>query len=414
MAARHLQKPLAGIRVIDCSRILAGPFATMMLADLGAEVIKIEHPRRGDDTRAWGPPFVEGLQDKGMSAYFVSVNRNKKSLALDLKDPRGAALAKRLMTDPNTHIVVENFKVGGMASYGLDYTSLSSANPALVMCSVTGYGQTGPYRDRPGYDFAIQGMSGLMSITGMPSQEPQKVGVAISDVIAGLYAGNGMLAALYQAQQTGVGQHIDISLFDTQMAALVNIASTYLVTKETPTRRGNTHPTIVPYQACTASDGYFVLACGNDGQFARLAALLGQPGWAADERFSTNPARVGNRVELMSLLNAEFSNDTASHWVESLLQVGVPAAPINDIGQALNDEHVRARGLVQEVAFRDEVNNLFVSTEMLGSPLKLSNAPMDRLESPPFVGQHTNEILRRILNMDDNEIASLRDNSIIR
>jgi crotonobetainyl-CoA:carnitine CoA-transferase CaiB-like acyl-CoA transferase len=414
MASRHLQKPLAGIRVIDCSRVLAGPFATMMLADLGAEVIKIEHPKRGDDTRAWGPPFVQGFEDKGMSAYFLSVNRNKKSLALDLKDPQGAALAKRLMTDHSTHIVVENFKVGGMASYGLDYTSLANVNPALVMCSITGFGQTGPYRDRPGYDFAIQGMSGLMSITGMPSQEPQKVGVAISDVIAGLYAGNGILAALHQAQQTGVGQHVDISLLDTQMAALVNIASTYLVTKETPTRRGNTHPTIVPYQACTASDGYFILACGNDGQFARLVALLGQPGWATEERFSTNPARVGNRDVLMSLLNAEFSKQAASHWVESLNCVGVPAAPINDIGQALNDEHVRDRGLVQEVAFRDEADNLYVSTEMVGSPLKLSNAPMDQIEPPPFVGQHTNEILKGILKMDDFEIARLRDDAIIR
>ncbi|CAB9516672.1 baiF CoA-transferase family protein DDB_G0269880 [Seminavis robusta] len=415
MATQQLQKPLTGVRVVDFSRVLAGPFLSMMLGDLGAEVIKIEHPKRGDDTRAWGPPFVHGMEDKGMSAYFACVNRNKKSLALDLKDKRGAAVAKRLVTDPKTHIVVENFKVGGMGSYGLDYATVSKIHPALIMCSVTGFGQTGPYKDRPGYDLAIQAMSGLMSITGQASGEPQKVGVAISDVIAGLFAGNGVLAALYQAEKTGVGQHVDISLLDTQISSLVNIASNYLTTKQVPTRMSNAHPTIVPYQDCTASDGYFVIACGNDGQFAKLASLLEHPEWATDEKFATNPARVRNREELMALLNTEFSKQTATSWVERLLEVGVPAAPINDMGQALNDEHIRARGLVQELTFKDEAQNILGSIEMVGSPLKLSGSSMERVESPPpFVGEHTEEVLRDILSMDELEIASLRDSGVIR
>jgi len=385
------------------------------LSDLGAEVIKIEHPIRGDDTRAWGPPFVEHMEDRQMSAYFTCLSRNKKSLALDLKDKRGAALAKRLMTDPKTHVVIENFKVGGMASYGLDYESLSQVHPKLVYCSITGFGQTGPYRERPGYDLAIQGMSGLMSITGTPDREPQKVGVAISDIIAGLYAGNGIQAALRHAEKTGVGQHVDISLLDTQIASLVNIASNYLTTKETPQRIGNTNPTIVPYQSFAASDGkHFIIACGNDGQFAKLVALLQKPEWASDERFQTNPARVRNRKEIVSRLSAEFLRRPALHWVESLLGVGVPASPINDVGQALNDEHVRARGLVQEVAFRDEHDAIVGLAEIVGSPLKLSKTKMDDMSAPPYVGQHTNEILRDLLSLDDNEISGLRDRKVIR
>jgi len=386
---------------------------TMMLADLGAEVIKIEHPVRGDDTRSWAPPYVEGLEDQGMSSYFMCLNRNKKSLALDLQQPRGLAIARKLITDSKTNLLVENFKVGGMAKFGLDYPSVSQENPALVYCSITGFGQTGPYRDRPGYDLAIQGQSGLMSITGTPDQEPQKVGVAISDIIAGLYAGNGVQAALRQAEKTGVGQHVDIALLDTQIAALVNIASNYLTTKVTPQRIGNTNPTIVPYQSFGGSDGkFFIIACGNDGQFSRLANLLAKSEWSNDDRFSTNPGRVRNRDKIVALLGAEFKKQPANHWVTALLDVGVPAAPINDVGTSLDDEHVRARGMVQEVVFQSGQQEIF--TEMVASPLKLSKVSMDDFSPPPFVGEHSDEILRDILGFDDKAIAELRDEKIIR
>lgn len=305
-------------------------------------------------------------------------------------------------------------QVGGMASYGLDFETLSKENPALVMCSITGFGQTGPYRNRPGYDIAIQGQSGLMSVTGTPSQEPQKVGVAISDIIAGLYAGNGVQAALREAEKTGVGQHVDIALLDTQMAALVNIASNYLTTGITPQRIGNTNPTIVPYQAFEASDGHFIIACGNDGQFARLATLLEKPEWAKNDRFRTNPGRVRNRETIVALLTTEFAKQPASYWVDALLGVGVPAAPVNDVGQALDDEHVRSRGMVQKVAFPNSTGGPPILTEMVGSPLKLSNTLMDDVSAPPVVGQHTDEILKDVLSMDDAEIADLKDNDVIR
>ena len=406
-------KPLTGVCVLDFSRVLAGPFCTQMLADLGADVIKIEHPVRGDDTRWWGPPFVSNMEAEGISAYYMTLNRNKRSLGLNLKDERGLEIARQLATDPKTNIMVENFKVGGMASFGLDYESLSRQNPSLVYCSITGFGQTGPYKNRPGYDIGIQGMSGLMDVTGMPEQEPQKVGVAICDVLAGLNAANGIQAALRHAEKTGIGQHVDISLLDVTMAGIVNLATNYLVTKVPPKRIGNANPTIVPYQAFAASNGHFIVACGNNLQFASLARLLGRDEWAADERFSTNPARVKNRKELATLLGREFAQKPVNHWVSNLLEYGIPASPINDLGQALEDPHVRARGMVQNVTFHDENGVVKATSETVGSPLKLSKTQIREPGAPPYIGQHTNEILQA-LGLGEREIESLRHGGVIR
>ncbi|MCC6803729.1 MAG: CoA transferase, partial [Anaerolineae bacterium] len=333
---------LSDVRVLDFTRVLAGPFCTMMLADMGADVIKVES-RDGDETRQWGPPF----DAQGRSAYYLSVNRNKRSLTLDLKSAAGRQIAQRLAVQ--SQIVVENFKPGGMAAFGLGYDDLRAQNPALVYASISGFGQTGLYRERPGYDFVIQAMSGLMSITGARDGEPSKVGVAIADVIAGLFASASILAALRHAERTGEGQRLDIALLDTQIAALVNVASNALVSGETPGRYGNAHPSIVPYETFRAADGEFALAVGNDRQFAQLCQLIAQPGWASDERFSTNPARVRNRAALIPLLNAVFASRPAAEWVAGALALGIPAGSLNTVSQILDDSHVQARGLIRDL-----------------------------------------------------------------
>jgi crotonobetainyl-CoA:carnitine CoA-transferase CaiB-like acyl-CoA transferase len=384
---------LTGMRVLDFTRVLAGPFCTMLLADLGADVIKVEDPQRGDETRQWGPPWASN----GMSAYYLSVNRNKRSITLNLKSVEGQGIARRLAA--HSQIVVENFKPGGMAAFGLGYSDLAALNPALVYGSVTGFGQTGPYRDHPGYDFIIQAMSGLMSITGEIEGAPHKVGVAVSDVFAGLFACTSLLAALRHAERTGEGQHVDIALLDSQIAALVNIASSALVSGGQPARYGNAHPSIVPYQTFAASDTEFALAVGNDRQFAALCKLVGYPEWADDPRFATNPARVAHREALVALLNDVFITRPAQAWVDDLLAMGIPAGRLNTIAEMLDDPHVQARGLVQSVG----------DIPLIASPVQFSATPPEIRTPPPALGQHTEAVLIERLGMSAADIARLRE-----
>lgn len=396
---------LAGVRVLDFSRILAGPFCTMLLGDLGADVIKIEQPGAGDGTRQWGPPW-HGVGEAALSAYYASINRNKRSVTLNLKTEAGRALARDLAA--RCQVVVENFKAGHMAELGLDYEALRTRNPALVYCSITGFGQTGPYRDRPGYDYVIQAMSGLMSITGEPDGSPTKVGVAISDVIAGLFAASAILAALRHAERTGQGQYLDVALLDTQIAALVNVVSNYLVSGQTPPRLGNQHPNIVPYQTFRAADREFVLACGTDAQFARLCAIIGRPDLLADERFATNPARVEHRTELIPILEAVFVQRPASEWVEALLAADIPAGPIYDIPAALNDPQVEARGLVVEAPGRP--GDLL---KLIGPPVQCWPNPATVRRPPPALGAHTAEVLREVLGLDDAALTVYRQQGVV-
>lgn len=401
----HSSTALAGLRILDFTRVLAGPSCTMLLADLGAEVIKIEHPQRGDDTREWGPPWVR-VGDEQLSAYYLSVNRNKRSVALNLKTPEGAALAKQLAQQCD--VLIENYKAGQMATYGLAYEQLQPDHPSLIYCSITGYGQTGPYASRPGYDYVIQAQSGLMAITGPADGPPYKVGVAISDVIAGLYAANAIQAALYHRHQTGQGQQIDISLLDTQLAALVNVASNFLVSGQNPPRYGNGHPNIVPYQAFEAADKPFILAVGNDSQFAALCKVIGQPQLTADTRFATNPARVKHRAELIPLLQAIFVQQPADQWTDDLLNVGIPAGPINQIADAFADAHVQSRRMVQSVTFENgEV------LEIVGSPIKFSATPPSIRYAPPLLGQDTEAILIDWLGLELGELDDYRQRGII-
>jgi crotonobetainyl-CoA:carnitine CoA-transferase CaiB-like acyl-CoA transferase len=377
---------LDGIRILDFSRVLAGPFCTMMLADLGAEVVKVERPVLGDETRHWGPPWA-GKGDAKQSAYYLSVNRNKYSITLDLKTTEGQQLAHDLALKAD--VLIENFKVGQMAEYGLDYATLSGVHPSLVYCSLTGYGQTGPYAERPGYDYVIQAQSGLMSITGASDSEPLKVGVAISDVITGLNAANAILAALYHRQQTGQGQHLDIALLDSQLAALVNIASNYLVSGQVPPRLGNAHPNIVPYQTFAGADSKFILAVGNDGQFRALCKVIDKPEWQTDPRFATNPARVQHRAELIALLEPIFQTQPVETWVSACLAEGIPAGPINDVAGALRDPHVQARGMVQKMTLPNGAE-----FEMVAPAAKFSATPPTIRLAPPELGQDTEFILQ--------------------
>lgn len=396
--------PLAGLRVLDFSRVLAGPFCTMMLADMGADVIKIERPGRGDDTREWGPPWF-GRGDAKLSAYFISVNRNKRSITLDLSHPRGRQIARALAA--RSDVVVENFKVGGMASFGLGYDDLRALNPALVYCSVTGFGQSGPYRSRPGYDYVIQAMSGLMSITGPVEGPPTKLGVAISDVIAGLFAASSILAAVRQAERTGEGQHIDVALLDTSIAALVNVMSNFLVSGAPPERHGNQHANIVPYQTFEASDGAFVLAVGNDAQYARLCALIARPDLRGDARFATNPARVTNRDALVAALAEVFRTRTAAQWVDDLLAAGIPAGPINTLPAVVGDPHIQARGLIHTLDVAGK------ALRLIGPPVQFTPGGVTVCTPPPQVGAHTGVVLREMLGMDAATVAELRAEGVV-
>lgn len=399
------------MRVLDLTRVLAGPWSTQILADLGAEVIKIERPGSGDDTRSWGPPNISDSagRDRG-AAYFHSTNRGKKSVAIDIGSEDGAKLVRALAMESD--IVIENFKVGGLAKYGLDYQSLSSFKPELIYCSITGFGQTGPYAERPGYDFMIQAIGGMMSITGRPDGEPGaepiKVGVALTDVLTGLYATIGLLAAIQHRNQTGEGQHIDLSLLDVQVAALANQALNYLATGQSPRRLGNAHPNIVPYQAFATADGHIILAVGNDRQFARFCKLAGQPELAEDARFATNPARVKNRTFLVPVLQALISRQTTDWWVAELAATGVPGGPINDLERVFADPQVLAREMQTAPVSADGT-----TTAGIASPLKMSATPPQDTTSAPDLGEHSDDVLQDILGLTIDDLTRLRQSGVI-
>ena len=394
--------PLAGTLVLDLSRVLAGPWASQALADMGARVIKVERPGSGDDTRSWGPPFLES-GDSRESAYFLAANRGKESIAVDFKDPRGQQILLKLAREAD--ILIENYKVGSLAAFGLDYESVASANPAIVYCSISGFGQTGPYANKPGYDFMIQAMSGLMSITG--TEEPTKVGVAVSDLIAGLYATVGILGALTRARETGEGEHVDISLLDAQMAALANQASNYLVSGETPELAGNAHPNIVPYQVFETADAPIVIAVGNDGQFASFCKAIGREDLGSDSRFITNSMRVENRGVLVDSIATELAGRSASHWIAELERHAVPVAPVNTIAEAFNDPHVIATSPVLQLKRRD-----LGSVPGVRSPLRFKNQSTETDRAPPVLGGSTRAVLEEF-GFNDSEIAGLISAGVI-
>lgn len=392
---------LDGVRVLDLSRVLAGPYCTMILGDLGAEVIKIEEPNRGDDTRQWGPPFTKS----GMSAYFISANRNKRSLTLDLKKPQGLAVLRELIAQCD--VLVENFKVGTLERLGLSYEELKRIKPDLIFCTITGYGYTGPSKDKPGYDFISQAQGGLMSITGPAEGEPIRVGIAIVDIQAGLNACNAILAALFARERQKTGQRIDISLLDSQVGMLTYAASNYLVSGKPAKRYGNAHPNIVPYQSFRAKDGFLAFAAGNDLQWSRFCKEIERQDLITDERFSTNPDRVKNRTELISLLDELFASRTVAEWLAVCEKASVPAAPINSIAQVFEDPQVAARELVSEVVLDGE------NVRLLSSPLKIPSQPASIRYPPPKLGEHSEEILREVLGYEAGQIRELREGKVV-
>lgn len=402
---------LSHIRVLDLSRILAGPWAGQILADLGADVIKVERPGPGDDTRGWGPPWIKDDQgqDTSVASYYLCANRNKRSITVDITQPEGQDIVRRLAAQSD--VVLENFKLGGLKQYGLDYDSLKAVNPRLVYCSITGFGQDGPYAPRAGYDFLIQGLGGLMSITGRPDGEPgagpMKVGVALTDILTGLYATNAVLAALAWREQSGEGQYIDMALLDVQVACLANQAMNYLATGSNPRRMGNAHPSIVPYQDFPTADGHMILAIGNDGQFARFCEVAGRPELAADARFATNRARVENRAELIPLLNEITATRTTTEWIAQLEARAVPCGPINGLAEVFADPQVQARGLAVTMPHPEAGE-----VPLVASPIRLSKTPVEYRRAPPLVGEHTDEILAD-LGVDAAGIAGLRERGVV-
>jgi crotonobetainyl-CoA:carnitine CoA-transferase CaiB-like acyl-CoA transferase len=403
---------LSGLLVLDLSRVLAGPWVGQTLADLGAEVIKVERPVSGDDTRSWGPPFLKDLSGEptSESAYFACANRNKKSLTVDITRPQGQDVIRRLAD--RADILIENFKVDGLKQYGLDYASLRKINPRLIYCSITGFGQTGPYASRAGYDFLIQAMGGLMSITGQkdtePGAGPQKVGVALTDILTGLYSTVGILAALSHRQRSGEGQWLDMALLDVQVASLANQASNFLVGGESPTRMGNAHPNIVPYQDFPTRDGYMVIAVGNDAQFSRLCQAAGQPGIAIDPRYRTNKDRVQNRKELISQMNAFTVTRSTQEWIMDLETVGVPCGPINNLEQVFADPHVKARQIHQKLEHPS-----MGTVSSVASPIRLSETPVQYRMAPPLLGEHTHEVLCDLLGMSEQEVSALQQAGVV-
>ena len=404
--------PLAGIRVLDLSRVLAGPWASQMLADLGADVVKVERPGQGDDTRHWGPPYLRDADgnDTDMAAYFLCANRNKRSLTLDLTSADGQALARELACEAD--VVLENFKPGGLARYGLDAASLRQLAPRLVYCSISGFGQTGPYAHRAGYDFLIQAMGGLMSVTGRADDEagagPQKVGVALTDILTGLYATIAIQAALAERERSGLGQHIDLALLDVQVACLANQASNYLAGGMLPQRMGNAHPNIVPYQDFPTADGDMILAIGNDGQFERFCGAAGHPEWASDPRFATNPQRVAHRAILIPLLRQATVMRTTDAWMALLESQAVPCGPINKLDAVFADPQVVARGL--RIELPDAQSG---SVPLVANPIRLSDTPVTYRLPPPRLGEHTQSVLTEWLGLDAERIRRLRDNAVI-
>lgn len=407
--------PYSHIRVLDLSRILAGPWASQMLADLGADVIKIERPGCGDDTRGWGPPWLkdESGQDTDVAAYYLATNRNKRSVTVDMTQPQGRQLLHDLAAQSD--VVIENFKVGGLAQYGLDYATLAEINPRLVYCSITGFGQDGPYAPRAGYDFLIQGLGGLMSLSGRPDGEegagPMKVGVALTDILTGLYASNAILAALAHRDRAGGegrGQYIDMALLDVQVACLANQALNYLTTGRPPVRLGNAHPSIVPYEDFPTADGYMILAIGNDGQFARFCREAGRAELAADERYATNAARVRNRRELIPLLRQATVMRTTQEWIAALETQAVPCGPINSLADVFADPQVVARGLQLELRHPE-----LGPVPSVASPMRFSATPVEYRLAPPRLGEHTEAVLAECLGLDAERIAALRAAAVI-
>lgn len=409
---------LAGIKVLDLSRVLAGPWCTQVLADLGADVVKVERPGLGDDTRQWGPPFLKDAEgnDTTQASYFTACNRNKRSVTIDMATPEGQALIKQMALQAD--IVVENFKVGGLKQYGLDHESLRALNPRLIYCSVTGFGQDGPYAERAGYDLMVQAMTGLMSITGQADTEPGggplRVGVAVIDLFTGMYASNAILAALHvrdnAATGTGQGQHIDMALLDVGMAVLANQASGFLATGKAPGRMGNSHPSLAPYQDFPTQDGNMLLAIGNDGQFQRFCAAAGQPDWAVDARFTTNTLRVQHRSELIPMMEAVTRTRSTAAWIALLEDKAVPCGPINTIAQAFDDAQVKARGL--RVELPRSAGDGIRTIAGVASPLRLSANPPVLRNAPPALGQHTDEVLAE-LGLNTQAIAALRDKQVL-
>jgi crotonobetainyl-CoA:carnitine CoA-transferase CaiB-like acyl-CoA transferase len=411
---------LAGIRVLDLSRVLAGPWCTQTLADLGADVIKIERPGSGDDTRGWGPPFLRDPQgrDTAEAAYYLGANRNKRSVTCDIAQGAGQALIRELVK--HCDVFIENFKVGDMARYGLDWASLQALNPRLVYCSITGFGQTGPYAERAGYDYAIQGMGGLMSVTGerdgltddnghLVAAAPQKVGVAVADLFTGMYATVGILAALRHAERSGEGQYLDMALLDTQVAMLANLGANYLVSGKVPGRAGNAHQNIVPYQvfevgpAADGSRDHLILAVGNDGQYAKFCEVAGHPEWASDTRFAKNQDRVRNRTALVPMLEAVMKTRRKSEWLAALEAAKVPCGAINNLAEVFADPQVNERGMVTQWP-----HPLQPELRLVASPLKLGATPVRTDLPPPLLGEHTEEVLRELLHCDSERLAALR------
>ena len=399
---------LAGFRVLDLSRILAGPWSSQMLADLGAEVIKIERPFEGDDTRGWGPPYMpdEAGNPGSESAYFHSANRGKQSVCIDMSSPEGQDLIRELVQ--HCDVLIENFKVDGLKKYGLDYASLKLVNPKLVYCSITGFGQTGPYRERAGYDFMIQAMGGLMSVTGEPDGEPMKVGVALADVLTGLYAANAIQAALIHQLRSGEGQYIDLALLDVQVATLANQAMNYLASGVNPSRLGNAHPNIVPYQAFKTRDGFIILAIGNDAQFARFCELGGRDDLAGDERYRKNTHRVKNRAALLPQIIEIMQTRTTEDWLDVLNQRGIPCGPINNLDQVFSDPQLQHRQMQLQL---DHPGVGKVAS--VANPINLSVTPPTYDRPPPMLGQHTDQVLQRLLKMDQDSINRLRTQKVI-
>jgi len=408
----RLQGALGHIRVLDLSRVLAGPWCAQNLADLGADIIKIERPGAGDDTRAWGPPYAPDAAGRPTTeaAYYLAANRGKRSLTVDIASEPGQALLRELVR--HCDVVIENFKVGHLKRYGLDYDSLKAIRPDLVYCSITGFGQDGPYAHRAGYDFLIQGMGGLMSVTGerddLPGGGPQKVGVALTDLMTGMYATVAVLAALTHRDRTGEGQHIDMALLDTQVAMLANVGSNYLNSGKRPTRWGNAHANIVPYQTFACSDGHIIVAAGNDGQYQKFVEAGGRPELARDPRFATNPARVQNRDVLVPLLADMVRERPRAEWIALLEAVGVPCGPINDLDEVFANEQVRARGM--EIALPHPTAG---QVKLVRSPMRMSATPATSDKAPPLLGEHTDEVLRDVLGKTDAEIAALREGGVV-
>ena len=405
-----MSAPLTGIRVLDMSRILAGPWAGQTLADLGAEVIKIERPGSGDDTRHWGPPYLKDSEgnDTAEAAYYMAANRGKRSVTVDITQPAGQQIIRQLAAESD--VLLENYKLDGLKKYGLDYDNLKAVNPKLVYCSITGFGQNGPYAHRAGYDFMIQGMGGLMSITGEPDSQPGggpvKVGVAVTDIFTGLYATIAIQGALLERQHSGLGQHIDLALFDVQAAVLANQATNYLVGGKVPERLGNAHPNIVPYQAFATRDGHIILAVGNDKQFRAFCEFAGQPQWADDERYATNRARVQNREELCQQIAAVITEHSCNHWLQGLEGCSVPCGPINRIDQLFDDPQLLERGMKQTLAHPDNDE-----LQLVNSPIHYSRTPVSTDQAPPKLGADTDAVLAE-LGYDADTLAELKQQQV--